>query len=178
MIDVTSDSKGSGVAEPEAAQGGDEPCENGLRRGERVEGIEVELEPKQLADHGLGFPVERLGLDAPVRGCDPHLPPVDDPMQPAVPPKVRKVVAERAVALGRQLEVVGLRNAEERHAAQASRVRTESDPRRRGPTPDGRRPTRGLDRAYPSASHGGADSLGPEREPVRVPLARRANGCL
>ena len=94
----------------------DEPREDGLRGRERGEGVEVELEPEQLADDGLGPRVERFHPHAAVGRLDPHLASVDDAVQAAFTPEVREVGPERAVALGRELEVVGRRNKKKRHA--------------------------------------------------------------
>ena len=56
----------------------------------------------------------------PGAAVDPHLAPADDAVQPALVPEVREVGPERAVALGRELEVVRLGDAQERHVPDAS----------------------------------------------------------
>src|SRR5262249_48842744 len=85
---------------PQARQSVYEPCEHGLGRGERGEGIEIELEPEELADDGLGVVVERLDVDVAVGGFDPHLAAADDGVQRAVLPEVGEIRPERAVTLG------------------------------------------------------------------------------
>src|SRR5438132_602642 len=57
-----------GKRRAEPREGRNEPGEYGLGGRERAEGLEIELEPKQLSDHRFGPRVERLGPDAAVRG--------------------------------------------------------------------------------------------------------------
>src|SRR5438132_6504928 len=66
-------------AEPRECR--NEPREYGLGGRERAEGLEIELEPKQLSDHRFGPRVERLGPDAAVRGLHADLASVDDTVQ-------------------------------------------------------------------------------------------------
>ena len=95
-------------------------CEHGLAGGERVELVEVELGPQELADDRLDLRVERLDVDASGGFGDPNFASSDDPVQPALVPEVREVRAERPVAGGRELECVRLWKAERRHALKAS----------------------------------------------------------
>ena len=98
----------------------DEAGQDRLGGGEGVERIEVELGAEEPAHDGLDAGVERLNVDTAGRFGDPHLPALDDPVQPAFVPEVREVCAEGAVARGRELEGVGLGKLEERHAYAAS----------------------------------------------------------
>ena len=106
-----------------------ESCEHGLGRRERGEGVEVELQSEELADDRLRLRVERLDVDTAVRRLDANLSAVDDAVQSAFAPEVREVRPEGAIALGRELEVVRLRDGQQGHAANLKRVRPRgSDP--------------------------------------------------
>src|SRR5437588_7426105 len=100
----------------EARECRNETREHGLRRSERVETVEVELQPEELAHDRFGPRIERLDADTAVCALDPHLPPVDDSLEAALVPEIREVGPERAVPLGRELEVVRRRKPENPHA--------------------------------------------------------------
>jgi hypothetical protein len=89
--------------------------QHGLALGPLVERREVELRAEQLADDRPCLFVERLDAHAAASGRDPDLPPSNDAVQEAVCPEIRQVRPERAIATRRELEVVGLRQAQQRH---------------------------------------------------------------
>ena len=103
---LTSASNGSGTS------GGRKPASSLDGAGEHGvasptansgEGAEIPLRPEQVLDLGPGV---GLGPHASGRRLEPHLPAADDAIQGAVVPEVRPVRAERAKALGRELEAV------------------------------------------------------------------------
>ena len=100
---------------PQAGELAGQAGEHGLPAGPLVERAEIELRAEQLANHRPGLGIERLDAHAAARRRDPHLSPPNDAAQGAVDPEVREVRPERAVAPGRELEVIGLWQAEERH---------------------------------------------------------------
>ena len=74
---------------------------------------------------------------------DPHLPPGDHPVEPALVPQVREVRPEGAEALGRDVEVVRLRKAQQQSRAGRRTTRTRRPARPGTPRgPGGRRPGR------------------------------------
>ena len=115
MIEVTRLSNGSG------ASGGRNPwsfaveVDDGRVGRPAVERVEVERQTEEPGHLRLDRRVERLDEDAARRRLDPHLPPADHAVEPALVPEVRDVRAERAEPLGRDLEVVRLRDRKERH---------------------------------------------------------------
>ena len=100
---------------PQAGELAGQAGEHGLPAGPLVERAEIELRTEQLSNDRPGLRVERLDAHAAARGRDPDLAPPHDATQRAVDPEVRDVRSERAVAPGRELEVVGLWQAQERH---------------------------------------------------------------
>ena len=109
VIDVTSVSYGSGLSGGRRPRSGRTTLgEDRVVLRERVERLELEGKPEQRANDGLGRLVERLDVDAAGRGLDPDLAPADDAMDSALVPEVREVGPERAVARGREREVVRL----------------------------------------------------------------------
>ena len=74
-----------------------------------------------MRDDRLGLRVERLDVHAAGRRLDPHLPPADDAVEPALVPDVREVDPEGAEARGRQLERERRVDAQEGHSGRPSR---------------------------------------------------------
>ena len=121
MIDVTRVSKGSGASggRKPAQRAGQAPQDR-ILAGPGVEGLELELGAEQLAHHRTGLGIERLDPHAAAGGLDAHLARADHPVQGAVAPEVREVRSEGAEALGRELEVEGLGQPQQRHYSSAA----------------------------------------------------------
>ena len=104
--------------------------------------------PSSCSTTGPRHGVERLDVDTAGPRHDPHLAPVDRAVQLVADEPVRQIGAEGAEAAGRELEVVRLRKAQQRHRAACRRARTERPARRgsararRARTPGRRRATR------------------------------------
>src|SRR5512145_2553582 len=120
---------------PESRKRLDDPLQHGIVRCPGPEGGEIEGQAEETSD------LERRGgapgLDADTAGScrDPHLPPVDDPMERAIAPDGRSVGAEVAKLCRRDGEVVRSRDLEE-HRSELARDAVEVLERLEG-DPDG-----------------------------------------
>ncbi len=130
VIEVTRLSNGSGES------GGRNPASRGTisaRTGwddaQAMKGVEVEREPEEPLDHRPGQVVERLDVD-PARGGRSDLAPADSAVESAVEPEVREVGPEHPEALGRELEVVRLRKAQQQRRRGSRTARTGGLPAR------------------------------------------------
>src|SRR5207245_7638558 len=83
-------------------------------RGELAERVQVELEPEELLDDRADAVVEGFDEHTAGRGLEADLASPDHSVHAALAPEVRAVGAEGAKALGRELEVVRVGEAEER----------------------------------------------------------------
>ena len=92
-----------------------------------VERAEVEVGPHHRPRDRLDLGAERRNVDAARRGFDPKLAPGDDAVDAALVPEVREIGPERSEALGRDLEVVRLRERKRRQASERATSRRSSN---------------------------------------------------
>ena len=121
VIEVTSDLERVGrERRPEAGERRREPPQRPGRRGapsDRTRRGRTGA-PSSVRTSASIARVERLDAHAAGRRLDPHLTPADDAVQAALVPEVREIGPERAEALGRELEVVRLRKAQQQRSSQ------------------------------------------------------------
>ena len=174
LIEVTSVSNGSGTSGGGSLGARNEPREDRLRGRERGEGVEVERRAEVAAhvvDHRRFTGLDR---DASGRRLDPHLLPVEDPIERAVAVQVGEIEPEGAVPLGRELEVERLRKRDcERQCGSPRRARSQcrarpGTRRARGWRRPGRTPP---PRSGPSSRHRC------RRSPRRLRTAARSSAC-
>jgi len=109
-----------GERRPEAGKSAGQPSQDGVLASPGVKGLELELGAEQLAHRRAGLGIERLDPHASGRGLDAHLASADDSVERAVVPEVREVRPEGTEALGRELEVEGLGQPQQRHYSAAA----------------------------------------------------------
>ncbi len=105
---------------PEPREPLDELREHRLGSRPDGEGVELERKTEEPLDDRPGEVVERLDV-YPARGRPDHdLSPADSAMESAVDPEVRAVRPEHPEPLGRELEVVRVRKAQQQRASRVS----------------------------------------------------------
>ena len=126
VIEVTRLSNGSGASGGRnPARRGDDLAEHRLRRGPGRERRRARTRaPSSFSTTGRVASSSGSTSTPPRRRRDPHLAPADDAVQRAVVPEVREVGAEHAEALGRELEVVRLRKAQQQRRRGSRTART------------------------------------------------------